>query len=134
MRFVTRSEGHSVAKNLGVSDALLNLIPPDVQFSAVILGRIKGTGISMRGIEFMVMVTTPTEAIVYGRNGEIRWKKPLSGMTASRQALDSVRFVPTDGDGINFITGFPSRRRVIKHLVAAEENSRRQGGPEVARY
>jgi hypothetical protein len=134
MRFVTRSEGHSVAKNMGVSDALLNLIPPDVQFSAVILGRIKGTGISMRGIEFMVMVTTPTEAIVYGRNGEIRWKKPLAGMTSSRQALDSVRFVPKDGDEIKFITGFPSRRRVIKHFVEAEEFSRRQGGAAVTRF
>lgn len=113
---------------MGISKSLLMLIPPDVRFSGAILGRIKGTGISLRGIEFMVMVTTETEAIVYGRNGEIRWRKPLSGMSASRQALDSVRFVARDGDEIKFVTGFPPRKKVINHLIAAEARSRNAGG------
>ena len=127
MKFVTRSEGQTVALTMGVSDALLSLIPAHVTFSGVMLGRIKGTGISVRGIEFMVLVTTPSEAIVYGRNGEVRWEKPLAGMTASRQGIDAVRFIAADGQQIRFVTGFPPRKKVIKHLVEAERYSRHSG-------
>ena len=127
MQFVTRTDGHSVALTMGVSDYLLNLIPADQLFSGVMLGRIKGKGISVRGLEFMVLVTTPTEAIVYGRNGVIQWRKPLLGMKASKQAFDSVRFIAADGAEIKFITGFPPRKKIIQHLAEAEKNSRSQG-------
>ncbi len=127
MQFVTRTEGHSVALTMGLSDSHLNLIPADLTFSGVMLGRIKGTGISIKGFEFMVLVTTPTEAIVFGRNGATHWKKPLAGMTASNQGLDSVRCVAADGSEIKFITGMPPRSKIIQHLVEAEKNSRNQG-------
>ena len=124
MKFVTRSNGQSVALNDGVTESRLNLIPADLSFSGVMLGRIKGTGVSLRGLEFMVLVTTPTEAIVFGRDGVTRWRKPLAGMTASNQALDAVRFVSADGEEMKFITGSPSRSEIINHMVEAELNSR----------
>lgn len=134
MQFVTRANGHSVALTMGLSDSHLNLIPADLTFSGVMLGRIKGTGISIKGLEFMVLVTTPTEAIVFGRNGATHWRKPLAGMTASNQGLDSVRFVAGDGSDIKFITGFPPRAKIIRHLFAAELNARGLGGPAGSKF
>jgi len=129
MQFVTRANGHSVALTMGVSDNLLNFIPADLTFSGVMLGRIKGTGISIKGLEFLVLVTTPTAAIVFGGTGARHWRTPLAGLTAIHQGLDSVRFVAADGSDIKFITGFPPRAKIIRHLFAAELNARGLGGP-----
>jgi hypothetical protein len=124
MKFVARADGHSVALTMGISDGRLQIIPENVQFSGVVLGRIKNTGISIRGIEFMLLVTTPNEVIVYGDAGVIHWRKPLAGMKAENQFIDAVRFIAADGEQIRFVTGFPPRKKVINHLIEAERISR----------
>jgi hypothetical protein len=55
-------------------------------------------------------------------------------MTASNQGLDSVRFVAADGSDIKFITGFPPRAKIIRHLFAAELNARGLGGPSGPKF
>lgn len=87
--------------------------------SGAVLGRIKGTGISFRGIEYQAMVTTPQEVIIVGKDGAIRWQKALQGLKVGNQALDAVRLTAADGDSVNFVVGTPNRPRVIKHLRAA---------------
>ena len=119
MKFVNKSAGKSVGINMRVSDKLLEAIPVSVKFSGAVLGRIKGTGLSFKGIEQMVLLTTPSEAIVYGTDGQEKWRKPLMGMIAENQSLDAVRFIASDGDEIKFVTGAPSRSKIIAHIVAS---------------
>ena len=104
---------------------LLKVIPATVKFSLAVYGRIKGSGISWKGLDGMFLLVTPSEVIVYGAHGREWWRKPLIGMRVEKQALDAIRFLAADGDEIKFATGV-MRGKTIAHMAAAAEFANRQ--------
>jgi hypothetical protein len=125
MKFVTSNKIQSVEMNGSVGTQLFvkggrkTALPSEHTYSGVIYGRIKGTGLSLKGIEMQTLVTTPTEVIVFGAAGNVVWRKPLNGLQASNQALDAVKLTAKDKDSINFVVGMPIRSRMIRHLTDA---------------
>lgn len=129
MKFVKSDKIESVVFNKSAADFGQILggkkinFPSDELYSGVIYGRIKGTGVSMKGLETQALVTTPTEVIIYGKEGRVVWRKPLKGLKASNQALDAVKVTASDRESVNFIVGMPIRSRMIQHLSAASNLS-----------
>lgn len=76
-------------------------------------GRVKGKGVSPRGLEFMTLAVCPPDLVVFGRKSAEVWRKPLKGMKAEPQAIDAVRFTAADGESIRWITGLPYRKQLI---------------------
>lgn len=109
------AESNLMASKLMVEQGESGLI------SGAILGRIKGTGFSLRGLEPQILVSTPKDVVIIGRKGAIRWRKPLLGLRVGNQSIDAVRLTAADGDSVNFTVGLPLRPRVIKHLRLATE-------------
>ena len=127
MKFVASSKIQSVVLNDSVGSGSVPFIrggkqttlPSEHTYSGAIYGRIKGTGLSFKGIEMQTLVTTPTEVIGFGAAGNVVWRKPLNGLKASNQALDAVKLTAKDKDSINFLVGMPIRSRMIRHLTDA---------------
>lgn len=119
MKFVENVNGAQVALTPGINGSLLGRVPSGIYFSGAMAGRIKGTGISIKGIEMMILVTTRDEAVVFGYDSVEHWRKPLVGMVCENQALDAVRFTAVDGDSIRFVTGTPSRKKILSHMQLA---------------
>lgn len=119
VKFVENVNGDQVALTPGVNGSLLGRVPSGIYFSGAMAGRIKGSGISITGIEMMILVTTRDEAVVFGRDSVEHWRKPLVGMVCENQALDAVRFTAADGNSIRFATGIPSRNKILNHMQNA---------------
>ena len=109
----------------GPMPKLLEVIPANVKFSLAVYGRIKGSGISWKGLEGMFLLVTPSEVIVYGAHGREWWRKPLIGIRVKKQALDAIKLRAADGDEIKFVTGV-MRGQTIAHMAAAVEFANRQ--------
>ena len=118
MRFVTRATGRTVALNI-FSEKRMTCVPADVRFSGVAFGRIVRQGISLKGLETMALVTTPTELIIFGSNSDVKWRKPLAGLKAQKQSIDSVLLVAADGEEARFVTGAHGRKEIISHVFEA---------------
>ena len=119
MKFVQNIIGNQVALTPGVNSSLLGRVPSGIYFSGAMMGRIKGTGISIKGLEMMILITTRDEVVVFGQDSVEHWRKPLVGMVCENQALDAVRFTAVDGDSIRFVTGTPSRKKILSHMQNA---------------
>jgi hypothetical protein len=129
MKFVKSEKIESVVFNKSAADFVqifgvkkINF-PSDELYSGVIYGRIKGTGVSLKGLETQALVTTPKEVVIYGKEGRVVWRKPLKGLKASNQALDAVKVTASDRESVNFIVGMPIRPRMIQHLSDASNYS-----------
>jgi hypothetical protein len=129
MKFVKSDKIESVVFNKSAADFGQILggkkinFPSDEVYSGVIYGRIKGTGVSLKGLETQALVTTPKEVVIYGKEGRVVWRKPLKGLKASNQALDAVKVTASDRESVNFIVGMPIRSRMIQHLSDASNYS-----------
>ena len=129
MKFVKSNKIESVVFNKSAADFGQILggkkikFPSEELYSGVIYGRIKGTGVSLKGLETQALVTTPTEVVIYGKEGRVVWRKPLKGLKASNQALDAVKVTASDRESVNFIVGMPIRSRIIQHLLDASNYS-----------
>lgn len=129
MKFVKSDKIESVVFNKSVADFGQILggkkinFPSEELYSGVIYGRIKGTGVSLKGLETQALVTTPTEVVIYGKEGRVVWRKPLKGLKASNQALDAVKVMASDRESVNFTVGMPIRSRMIQHLTDATNYS-----------
>jgi hypothetical protein len=89
-------------------------LPLSTRVSGVVCGRIK-----MKSTRTQVLVFTDADVVVYNGDQSVAWRASLVGLRAEKQALDSVRFVASQGDSIKFITSAIGRDRIIAHAETA---------------
>lgn len=94
-------------------------LPPDLKISGAAYTRIKGTGVGLKGIELQLLVTTPDELIMFRPDGSIIYRRPLTGIRISKQALDAIRIISSDQQKIDIVVGLALRPRVMEHLFSA---------------
>lgn len=68
-------------------------------------GRIKGQGLSLRGIELMTLYVAPPDLVILGRSSRELWRKPIAGMNAEKSGVDCVKFTAADGEKVSFLAG-----------------------------
>jgi hypothetical protein len=68
------------------------------------VGSIKDQGVSLKGLEFIILGTSPTEIVIFGSDSEVEWRKPLAGLGAENQSVDAVWIKASDGEVIRFLT------------------------------
>jgi ribosomal protein L7/L12 len=117
VRFVDRDLGKEVALTHAIDQHLLSRIPSDVIFSGVALVRVKGQRAGST-----VLVTTASHVVVYGKEGVIIWKQPLSGLTFESHGLDLVR-LEGSSSSLEIGTGLSRRKELIDHLNSARRYS-----------